>query len=137
MDEMADAKKYLEEVMGIVEDEKFNQERRLKRLKELKQKQRDKEGRGKRNIASRHDDLHPGAECQDEPSSCVKVVVDEWQTNRSDITDMSRDDDNDDNDDVVAAYVCQQPPGVPGHGAGGGLGLSERGCSPSPENPQR
>ena len=134
MDEMADAKKYLEEVMGIVEDEKFNQERRLKRLKELKQKQRDKEGRGKRNIASRHDDLHPGAECQDEPSSCVKVVVDEWQTNRSDITYMSRGDDN---DDVVAAHVCQQPPGVPGHGAGGGLGLSERGCSLSPENPQR
>ena len=122
MEEMADAKKYLEEVMGIVEDEKFNQERRLKRLKELKQKQRerDKEGRGKRNIASRHDDVQPGDECQDEPSSCVKVVVDEWQTNRS---DMPRD--NDDNDDVVAARVCRQPPGVPGHGAGGGLRLPE------------
>lgn len=71
---MADAKKYLEEVMGIVEDEKFNQERRLKRLKELKQKQRDKNARGKKNISSRHDDVQPAAEYQDEPSTCVKLV---------------------------------------------------------------
>ena len=82
---MAEAKKYLEEVMGIVEDEKFNQERRLKRLKELKQKQRDKDGRGKRNITRRHDDVHPAAEYHDEPSTCVKVVVDELQINRSDM----------------------------------------------------
>ena len=85
---MADAKKYLEEVMGIVEDEKFNQERRLKRLKELKQKQRDKNGRGKKNISSRHDDVQPAAEYQDEPSTCVKVVVDELQTNRSDMSGL-------------------------------------------------
>ena len=85
---MADAKKYLEEVMGIVEDEKFNQERRLKRLKELKQKQRDKDGRGKKNIAGRHDDVQPAAEYQDEPSTCVKVVVDELQTNSSDMSGL-------------------------------------------------
>jgi len=71
---MADAKKYLEEVMGIVEDEKFNQERRLKRLKELKQKQRDKNVHGKKKIPGRHDDVQPAAEYQDEPSTCVKLV---------------------------------------------------------------
>lgn len=85
---MADAKKYLEEVMGIVEDEKFNQERRLKRLKELKQKQRDKNVHGKKNITGRHDDVQPAAEYQDEPSTCVKVVVDELQTNRSDMSGL-------------------------------------------------
>ena len=81
MEEAAEAKRYLEEVMGIVEDDKFNQERRLMKLKALKQKQKDRDTRGKKS--ARSDDAHQ-PEYQDEPGSCVKVVVDEKQTNNSD-----------------------------------------------------
>ena len=40
LDDIGDAKKYMEEVMGIVEDEEFNRERR-KKLKMTKEQETD------------------------------------------------------------------------------------------------
>ena len=38
--EVSESKKYLEEVMGIVEDEEFNRKRKLKAFKQKQPKQR-------------------------------------------------------------------------------------------------
>ena len=56
-----EARRYLEEVMGIVEDEEFSRQQRLRRMRALKQR--------------RPQTRAAGNDCQDqdEASGCVKV----------------------------------------------------------------
>ena len=59
-----EARRYLEEVMGIVEDEEFSSQQRLRRLRALKQRRPQAQARA------------AGSDCQDqedEASGCVKV----------------------------------------------------------------
>ena len=60
-----EARRYLEEVMGIVEDEEFSSQQRLRRLRALKQRR--PQARAAGNDCKDQD--------QDEASGCVKVYI--------------------------------------------------------------
>ena len=76
-----EARRYLEEVMGIVEDEEFSSQQRLRRLRALKQRRPQAQARA------------AGSDCQDqedEASGCVKVESIEHNAVHCDIVRASQ-----------------------------------------------
>ena len=73
LDNAAEAKKYLEEVMGIVEDEEFNKDRR-KKLQALKRKY-GKEPREKKQNTILSDRKSNDDNISNDTSCCVKVII--------------------------------------------------------------
>ena len=75
-----EARRYLEEVMGIVEDEEFSSQQRLRRLRALKQRRPQAQARA------------AGSDCQDqdEASGCVKVESIEHNAVHCDIVRVSQ-----------------------------------------------
>ena len=63
-----EARRYLEEVMGIVEDEEFSSQQRLRRLRALKQRR--PQAQASRAAGS---DCNGCQDQEDEASGCVKV----------------------------------------------------------------
>ena len=72
LDDAAEAKKYLEEVMGIVEDEEFNDRR--KKLQALKRKY-GKEPREKKQNTIISDRKSNDDNISNDTSCCVKVII--------------------------------------------------------------
>ena len=62
-----EARRYLEEVMGIVEDEEFSSQQRLRRLRALKQRRPQAQARAAGS------DCNGCQDQEDEASGCVKV----------------------------------------------------------------
>ena len=73
LDDASEAKKYLEEVMGIVEDEEFYK-KRLQKLKALKKKQKDKKNpiqEQKRKLRTENQNI----QSKTSDSFCLKVTL--------------------------------------------------------------
>ena len=79
-----EARRYLEEVMGIVEDEEFSSQQRLRRLRALKQRRPQAQARAAGS------DCNDCQDQEDEASGCVKVESIEHNAVHCDIVRASQ-----------------------------------------------